>query len=87
MGRNVGGIEITFDTSTNISQSGSAPTSLHDFHGAGRFVHLKLPLLQRLPELIPADDINLLAAAFREPNSVRALDAARFQHFRRSQVP
>src|SRR6266545_1071546 len=64
---------------TKTTQSRSSATTLHDFHGATRLVYLESPLLQRLPELVPADDFNPLAATLRELNSVRFLDAARSQ--------
>src|SRR3990170_242200 len=66
---------------TNTTQSGPSATTLHDFHGATRLVYMESPLLQRLPELVPADDFDLLVATFHELEPVRALDSAGSQAF------
>ncbi len=57
-----------------VNRSGTSAAALHYFQRATRLIYLESSLLQRLPELGPADELYLLALTPCELDSVRTLD-------------
>src|SRR5437867_788766 len=70
-----------------VPETDSGLVSSHQLHPAAALVHGEIAAAGGPFELIPGDDLELLAAALREPQRVRASNLARLEALHRGDLP